>query len=115
MARLIRSLVVIGTIAVLSPVHEAASLREDAATRGRSLFASFMPADSGQKIEKSARVATQVARQIAGLDPETRELLLQLAASQLASAQILPAQSNKNGYTEQSASARNHARDKSSP
>ena len=83
MARLIRSLVVVGTIAILSPVHQGAALRQDAALHSRSLLATLMPPGDVQKIESAAKAASQLSRQISQLDPQTRDMLLQLAASQL--------------------------------
>lgn len=83
MARLIRSLVVVGTIAILSPVHQATSLRQDAALHSRSLLATLMPEGDVQRIETAARATAQMSRQISQLDPETRDMLLQLAVSRL--------------------------------
>jgi hypothetical protein len=70
MARLIRSVLVIGTIAVLSPVHEAGSLRAVAGAQSRTLLSSLMPAVS-------------MARTVSEMDPAVREALVSAAAAQL--------------------------------
>ena len=85
MAKLIRSLVVIGAIVALSPVHEGASLRGDAAAHGRSLLTTLMPEADLGNISATAHTAVNIAKHIKDLDPATRDMMLQLAAAQIGS------------------------------
>lgn len=80
MAYILRSLAVIGVIALNSPVHGGRPAGHDQAPRTPEPAAHTMLAEirSANGALSAAREAAQI---LAGLDPETRERLMTLAAT----------------------------------
>lgn len=85
MAYILRSLAVIGVIALNSPVHGSKSTGDEHAPVAREHLVPALPIDmraietrGGGGALSAAREAAQI---LAGLDPETRERLLTLTAT----------------------------------
>ncbi|PZU93492.1 MAG: hypothetical protein DI527_06490 [Chelatococcus sp.] len=80
MAYILRSLAVIGVIALNSPVHGGRSADHDRPQHAQDHVASAAPTElrGANGAISAAREAAQI---LAGLDPETRERLLTLAAT----------------------------------
>lgn len=80
MAYILRSMAVIGVIALNSPVHGGKSGEADPAPAIREPAAVSLPVElrSAGGALTAAREAAQI---LAGLDPDTRERLMNLAAS----------------------------------
>lgn len=79
MAYILRSLAIIGVIAVNSPVHGGRSEAPQMAAAARSAVravAQVTPHEAASSLT-AAREAAQI---IAGLDPETRQRLLEMAS-----------------------------------
>jgi hypothetical protein len=80
MAYILRSIAVIGVIALNSPVHDEKSDGGAAATiRGIAQSAARIDAQSAVQGMTAAREAAEI---MAGLDPETRQRLLAMALPQ---------------------------------
>ncbi len=79
MAYILRSLAVIGVIALNSPVHGERSQEHDAAT-ARKVAASLPRVDAPAAMS-SLTAAREAAQIFAGLDPETRQRLIEMAAA----------------------------------
>ncbi|OYW97983.1 MAG: hypothetical protein B7Z14_16160 [Bosea sp. 32-68-6] len=80
MAYILRSLAVIGVIALNSPVHGERSQEHDAATTARKVAASLPRVDAPAAMS-SLTAAREAAQIFAGLDPETRQRLIEMAAA----------------------------------
>lgn len=80
MAYILRSLAVIGVIALNSPVHGGKSADHDRGPRApeQAAHAALAEIRGANGALSAAREAAQI---LAGLDPETRERLLTLAAT----------------------------------
>ncbi|OYW67524.1 MAG: hypothetical protein B7Z40_06930 [Bosea sp. 12-68-7] len=80
MAYILRSLAVIGVIALNSPVHGERSQEYDAAATARRVAASLPRVDAPAAMS-SLTAAREAAQIFAGLDPETRQRLIEMAAA----------------------------------
>jgi hypothetical protein len=80
MAYILRSLAVIGVIALHSPVHGERSQEHDAAGTARKVAASLPRVDAPAAMS-SLTAAREAAQIFAGLDPETRQRLIEMAAA----------------------------------
>lgn len=81
MAYILRSLAVVGVIALNSPVHDGKSEADKAvsgAQAGATLAVATLDAGGAANGLTAAREAAQI---LAGLDPETRKRMLALAAA----------------------------------
>lgn len=85
MAYILRSLAVIGVIALNSPVHGSKSAGDEHAPVAREHAWPALPIDMRALETRGGTGALSAAREaaeiLAGLDPETRERLLTLAAT----------------------------------
>lgn len=79
MAYILRSLAVIGVIALNSPVHGGRSEAPQTATTARSAMRTVAQVPQ-HETASSLTAAREAAQIIAGLDPETRQRLLEMAA-----------------------------------
>ncbi|MDP3604066.1 MAG: hypothetical protein Q8R85_23170 [Bosea sp. (in: a-proteobacteria)] len=80
MAYILRSLAVIGVIALHSPVHGERSQEQDTAATARKVAASLPRVDAPAAMS-SLTAAREAAQIFAGLDPETRQRLIEMAAA----------------------------------
>lgn len=80
MAFILRSLAVIGVIAVYSPVHADRSEETGAAATVRSLAKGAAQIDRHGALS-SLTAAREAAEILAGLDPDTRQRLLEMTAA----------------------------------
>lgn len=80
MAYILRSLAVIGVIALHSPVHGERSQEHDTAATARRVAASLPRVDAPAAMS-SLTAAREAAQIFAGLDPETRQRLIEIAAA----------------------------------
>ncbi|MDP3255887.1 MAG: hypothetical protein Q8S58_16165 [Bosea sp. (in: a-proteobacteria)] len=80
MAYILRSLAVIGVIALHSPVHGERSQEHDAAATARKVAAGVPRVDVSGTMS-SLTAAREAAQIFAGLDPETRQRLIEMAAA----------------------------------
>lgn len=80
MAYILRSLAVIGVIALHSPVHGERSQERDTAATARKVAASLPRVDAPTAMS-SLTAAREAAQIFAGLDPETRQRLIEMAAA----------------------------------
>jgi hypothetical protein len=79
MASILRSILVIGAIALQSPVHEETA--DPKAAAPASVAAVQPRAVHAMRPEMAGPAAREALEILAGLDPETRERLIALAAS----------------------------------
>jgi len=79
MAYILRSLAVIGVIALNSPVHGGRSDTEQTVATARSAVRTVTHTPH-HEVGSSLTAAREAAQIIAGLDPETRQRLLEMAA-----------------------------------
>ncbi|MCZ8044039.1 MAG: hypothetical protein O9330_16340 [Beijerinckiaceae bacterium] len=80
MAYILRSLAVIGVIALHSPVHGERSQEHDAAATARKVAANLPRVDAPAAMS-SLTAAREAAQIFAGLGPETRQRLIEMAAA----------------------------------
>lgn len=80
MAYILRSLAVIGVIALHSPVHGERSQEHDTAATARKVTASLPRVDAPAAMS-SLTAAREAAQIFAGLDLETRQRLIEMAAA----------------------------------
>jgi hypothetical protein len=95
MAYILRSLAVIGVIALNSPVHDGKSMASSAVDAARGVAKSAARIDSHGAMQ-SLTAAREAAQILAGLDPDTRQRVLSLA---------LPGATARPGASEQDSKA----------
>ncbi|AOO81030.1 hypothetical protein [Bosea vaviloviae] len=95
MAYILRSLAVIGVIALNSPVHDGKSMASSAVDAARGVAKSAGRIDSHGAVQ-SLTAAREAAQILAGLDPDTRQRVLSLA---------LPGATPRPGTSEQDSKA----------
>lgn len=81
MAYILRTLAVVGVIALNSPVHGGKSEADEAADGAQRRASGAAPSFDARGAANGLTAAREAAQILAGLDPETRQRMLALAAA----------------------------------